>query len=60
VIVARASGIRVVGISLISNLAAGMSPEPLHHEEVVAAGREAQPRFERLVRGVVKAMAAAL
>ena len=60
VIVARASGIRVLGISLISNVAAGLSPEPLHHDEVVAAGREAQPRFERLVRGCVRAMAAAV
>jgi len=60
VIVARAMGIRVLGISLISNLAAGLSPEPLHHEEVVAAGIEARPRFERLVRGCVRAMDAAL
>ena len=54
VIVARASGVRVLGVSLISNLAAGLSPEPLHHEEVVAAGIEARPRFERLVRGAVR------
>jgi len=60
VIVARASGVRVLGVSLISNLAAGLSPEPLHHEEVVAAGREARPRFERLLRGAVRAMAQAL
>ena len=60
VIAARASGVRVLGISLISNLAAGISPEPLHHDEVVAAGREARPRFERLVRGAVRAMADAL
>ncbi|HUF12339.1 MAG TPA: purine-nucleoside phosphorylase [Longimicrobiales bacterium] len=60
VITARASGIRVLGISLISNLAAGLSPEPLHHEEVVAAGAEARPRFERLVRGAVRAIDAAL
>lgn len=60
VIVARASGIRVLGISLISNLAAGLSPEPLHHEEVVAAGAEARPRFELLVRGAVRAIDAAL
>ena len=54
VITARASGIRVLGISLISNLAAGLSTEPLHHDEVVAAGAEARPRFEKLVRGVVR------
>ena len=60
VIVARASGIRVLGISLISNLAAGLTPEPLHHDEVIAAGREARPRFEKLVRGCVRAIDAAL
>jgi len=60
VIAARAGGIRVLGVSLISNLAAGLSPEPLHHEEVVAAGAEARPRFEKLVRGAVREMAAAL
>lgn len=60
VIVARASGIRVLGISLISNLAAGLTPEPLHHDEVIAAGREARPRFEKLVRGCVQAIDAAL
>ena len=59
-IVARASGIRVLGISLISNLAAGLTPEPLHHDEVIAAGREARPRFEKLVRGCVRAIDAAL
>ncbi len=60
VITARASGVRVLGISLISNLAAGLTPEPLHHEEVIAAGIEARPRFEKLLRGCVKAMDAAL
>ena len=60
VIAARASGVRVLGISLISNLAAGLTAEPLHHEEVIAAGIEARPRFERLVRGCVRRMAAAL
>ena len=56
VIVARAMGLRVLGISLISNLAAGLSPEPLHHDEVVAAGIEARPRFERLVRACLRVM----
>ena len=57
VIVARATGIRVLGISLISNLAAGLTPEPLHHEEVIAAGHDARPRFEKLVRGCIRMMA---
>jgi purine-nucleoside phosphorylase len=53
VIVARAMGVRVLGISLITNLAAGLSPVPLSHDEVVAAGREAQGRFASLVRGIL-------
>src|SRR5690606_7958132 len=54
VIVARALGIRVLGISLISNLAAGITPDPLSHEEVIAAGREAGPRLASVGRGVLR------
>lgn len=53
VIVARAAGVRVLGISLISNPAAGLSPTPLSHDEVVQAGLEARERFISLVRGVL-------
>jgi purine-nucleoside phosphorylase len=53
VIVARARGMRVLGLSLITNPGAGISPTPLSHAEVLEAGREAAPRFERLVRGVL-------
>jgi len=55
VITARALGVEVLGISLISNLAAGTSPEPLDHEAVVAAGIEARDRFISLVRGTLSA-----
>ncbi len=53
VIAARTAGMRVLAFSLISNLAAGISPTPLSHEEVLEAGREAAGRFEALVRGVL-------
>ena len=53
VIAARSAGVRVLGISLITNPGAGLSPEPLSHAEVLEAGKAAAPRFERLVRGVV-------
>ena len=56
VLVARAIGVEVLGISLISNAAAGISPHPLTHEEVIQAGREAAGRFGRLVRGVLRAL----
>ena len=58
VIAARAMGIRVLGISLITNAAAGMTGEPLTHEEVIQAGAEAAPRFVTLIRGVLRALAA--
>lgn len=53
VIVARVLGMRVAGVSLISNAAAGYTGEPLTHEEVVAAGKEASGRFCALVEGWV-------
>jgi purine-nucleoside phosphorylase len=54
VIVARARGLRVLGVSTITNLAAGISPTKLSHDEVLAAGRQVAADLERLVRGVVK------
>jgi purine-nucleoside phosphorylase len=43
-IAARAEGSEVLGISLVTNLAAGITGEPLNHEEVLAAGRAAASR----------------
>lgn len=57
VIVARTRGVPVLGISLITNLAAGVADAPLSHDEVIEAGREAAGRFGALVRGVVASMA---
>jgi purine-nucleoside phosphorylase len=56
VLAARALGVRVLGISLVSNLAAGLSPEPLTHEEVIAAGSEAAGRFGSLLEGILQEM----
>ena len=58
VIVARARGVPVLGISLITNLAAGISATPLSHDEVVAAGAEARDRFAGLIRGVLGGLTA--
>ena len=55
-ITARHMGMRVCGVSLISNLAAGISPTPLTSEEVNEAGRQAGPRFTALVTGAVRRM----
>ena len=43
-IAARAEGSEVLGISLVTNLAAGMTGQPLNHEEVLAAGKAAAMR----------------
>ncbi len=54
VTVGRARGMDVLGISTISNFGAGLSPNPLSHEEVLEAGKAVAQDLERLVRGVVK------
>jgi purine-nucleoside phosphorylase len=53
VIAARAGRMKVMGIALITNAAAGLTGEPLDHGEVIAAGQAAAGRFERLVRGIL-------
>lgn len=55
-IAARAAGLEVLGISLATNLAAGISPEPLDHAEVIAAGKQAAPRLAQLLRGLVEVL----
>lgn len=58
VLVARSFGMRVLGIALITNPAAGLARGALDHAEVVAAGAEAADRFGRLVRGVLRGLSA--
>jgi purine-nucleoside phosphorylase len=52
-IAAREAGAEVLGISLVTNLAAGMTGEPLNHEEVLEAGRAAATRMGELLSRVV-------
>ncbi|MCW0212799.1 MAG: purine-nucleoside phosphorylase [Pseudonocardia sp.] len=52
-IAARAAGLEVFGISLVTNLAAGMTGQPLDHEEVLEAGRESATRMGELLRDLV-------
>jgi purine-nucleoside phosphorylase len=52
-IAARAAGLEVLGISLVTNLAAGMTGEPLDHREVLAAGNAAAARMGNLLANVV-------
>ncbi len=53
VIVARAMGMRCVAVSCITNPAAGTSPHPIHHDEVIEVTRAAAADFERLIERFV-------
>ncbi|WP_083016270.1 purine-nucleoside phosphorylase [Mycobacteroides saopaulense] len=52
-IAARAAGAEVLGLSLVTNLAAGMTGESLNHEEVLAAGRASATRMGHLLSSVI-------
>jgi purine-nucleoside phosphorylase len=52
-IAARAGEAEVVGLSLVTNLAAGITGEPLDHAEVLAAGQAAATRMGALLRELV-------
>jgi purine-nucleoside phosphorylase len=52
-IAAREAGAEVLGISLVTNMAAGMTGEPLNHEEVLEAGRESASRMGSLLGRVL-------
>ena len=53
-IAAREAKLEVLGVSLVTNLAAGMSGEPLDHAEVLAAGRAAAERMGTLLHRVLR------
>ncbi|MBM3716496.1 MAG: purine-nucleoside phosphorylase [Actinobacteria bacterium] len=52
-IAARQAGMEILGFSLITNLAAGIQQTPLSHEEVLEAGREAEPVISALLARVI-------
>ena len=52
-IASREAGMEVLGISLVTNLAAGISGEPLNHEEVLEAGKAAASRMGSLLGQIV-------
>ncbi|HXX79867.1 MAG TPA: purine-nucleoside phosphorylase [Ktedonobacteraceae bacterium] len=57
VIVARHMGMRVLGISLITNTATGADTENVNHAEVLTAADAARPKFALLVRGILGKLA---
>jgi purine-nucleoside phosphorylase len=56
VIAARHLGMRVLGLTAITDMATGELVQPVTHEEVLRVARELEPRFVRLVRRIVREM----
>ncbi|MDO5052937.1 MAG: purine-nucleoside phosphorylase [Pseudoclavibacter sp.] len=56
-IAAREAGMEVLGLTLVTNPAAGVGAEPLSHEEVVEAGRAAESRLAGLLGRIAGALA---
>jgi purine-nucleoside phosphorylase len=52
-IVARHMGVEVLGISCITNAAAGVLPHPLNHDEVMAVARQVRGAFAALLEGII-------
>jgi len=52
-IAARQAGMEILGMSLITNLAAGIQKTPLSHEEVIQAGKDAEVRISALLAAIV-------
>lgn len=57
VIAARHSGIRVLGISCVTNAAAGILDKPLNHDEVLATAERVKGEFMGLLRAIIPAIA---
>ncbi len=52
-IVARHMGMKVLGISCITNMAAGISEDPINHEEVIETGERVRATFTQLLRKLI-------
>jgi purine-nucleoside phosphorylase len=52
-IVARHMKMEVLGVSCITNMAAGVLPQPLHHDEVMETARRVRGSFIALLEGVI-------
>ena len=57
VIVARQMGLEVLGISCVTNLAAGILDQPITHTEVLETGQRVRSQFTALVRGIIPRIA---
>ncbi len=57
---ARHCGIKVLAISCVTNMAAGMEDRPLTHQEVLETGEKVKGKFVELLKAVIPRMAGAL
>lgn len=57
VIAASHMGIRVLGISCVTNMAAGILDQPIHHQEVLETGERVKSQFVALLRAVIPRIA---
>jgi purine-nucleoside phosphorylase len=57
VLAARHMGLRCLGISCVTNMAAGVLPEPIDHERVLEIGARAQATLTALLRELAPALA---
>jgi purine-nucleoside phosphorylase len=57
VIVARHMGIEVLGLSVVTNMAAGVLDEPINHEEVMEIGRRIEGQFTSLLTALIPQLA---
>jgi purine-nucleoside phosphorylase len=60
VIAARHMGLQVLGISCVTNMAAGILDQPLDHKEVLATGERVKSQFIALIRAVIPRISATL
>lgn len=58
VIVARHMGIEILGLSVVTNMAAGVLNEPINHEEVMETGRRIEGQFTALLKALIPQLAA--
>ena len=60
VLVARHMGLEVLGLSLVTNMAAGVLDQPINHEEVMEMGRRVEAQFTDLVKALIPQVADAI
>ncbi len=56
-VVARHMGLEVLGLSLVTNMAAGVSDKPIHHEEVMEIGARMEHQFTALLKALIPQIA---